>query len=94
MFNQRGLGSGSLLKLLKIGERGVVSRLGRVDDRIVQKLRAMGITLGTSITVEQQFPRFLVKVGCDRFAMSEELVRAIYVHVASNEIKPHGIRSK
>ncbi len=85
MFNQSFVVSGSSLKLLQIGERGVVSRLGGVDDRLLQALRAMGITPGTSITVEQRFPRFLVKVGGDRWALSEDLIHAVYVRVIDNQ---------
>lgn len=85
MFNQGFVVAGSSLKLLNIGERGVVSKLSNVDDRSVQKLRTMGIRLGTSITVEQRFPRFLVKVGCDRVALSEDILRTIYVRVIGSE---------
>jgi len=85
MFNQGFMVSGSSLKLLKIGERGIVSRFHKSDDRIAQKLKAMGITPGTSITLEQRFPRFLVKVGCNRLALSEEIIHAIYVRVDGNK---------
>jgi ferrous iron transport protein A len=94
MFNQSFVISGSSLKLLKIGEQGIVSNWGRVDDRTVQKLRAMGITPGTSITLEQRSPRFMVKVRCNRFALSEEIIRAIYVRVVGSETKHYGIRRK
>lgn len=92
MFNQSFGVSSSSLKLLKIGEQGIVSNWGRVDDRTSQKLRAMGITPGTSVTVEQRFPRFLVNVGGNRIALNEELIHAIYVRVVGRETKHCKIR--
>lgn len=84
MLNQRYASSSFSLKRLQIGERGVVSELGRVGDRSIQKLRSLGIHLGTSITVEQRFPRFLVSVSGDRVALSEDLIPAIFVRVVGN----------
>ncbi|WAL58432.1 ferrous iron transport protein A [Thermocoleostomius sinensis] len=81
MFNREFSISGSSLKLLKLGERGVVSRLNNVNDRITQKLSAMGIFPGVSISLEQRFPRFIIKVGCDRFALSQDLIQAIYIRI-------------
>jgi ferrous iron transport protein A len=81
MFDQRFTIAGSSLKLLSIGERGVITRLNSEDETILQKLRAMGITLGSSITLEQRFPRFIVRSGMHRFALTDPVVRAIYVRL-------------
>ncbi|WP_416669597.1 ferrous iron transport protein A [Egbenema bharatensis] len=81
MFNQGFVVSGSSLKLLRLGERGVVSGLSHVNDRTVRQLKSMGITPGTSIVLEQRFPRFVVKVGRERFALSHDLIQSIYVRV-------------
>jgi ferrous iron transport protein A len=94
MFNQGFVVSGSSLKLLKIGERGVVSGLGSVNDRTVRQLKTMGITPGTAITLEQRFPRFVVKIGGDRFALNQELIQAIYVRILDNQLQHSQIRSE
>jgi ferrous iron transport protein A len=81
MFNQGFVVSGSSLKLLRLGERGVVCGLSQSNDRTVRQLKAMGITSGTSIVLEQRFPRFVIKVGGDRFALNHDLIQSIYVRV-------------
>ncbi|MGG6296391.1 FeoA family protein [Leptolyngbya sp. AN02str] len=93
MFKQGFVVSGSSLRLLRVGERGVVAKFGKIDDRIIQKLNALGITPGISITLEQRSPRFMVKVGSGRIALSEEMIRAVYVKVSS-KIGSYGIRGK
>jgi Fe2+ transport system protein FeoA len=86
MFNQTFTVAGSSLRLLKPGERGVVTRLKATNDVTTQKLRAIGITPGTSITVEQRFPRFVVRIGGDRFTLSETVMNAVYVRVGSTRV--------
>jgi len=84
MLNQHYASSSFSLKRLQIGERGVVSELGRMGDRSIQKLRSLGIHLGTSITVEQRFPRFMVSIGSDRVVLSDDLIPAIFVRVVGH----------
>jgi ferrous iron transport protein A len=81
MFAKAFTVSGSSLQLLYPGEGGIVSKVRSSDDRIVQKLKAMGITPGTSITLEKRYPTFLVKAGQKRWVLEEQLTRAIYVRV-------------
>jgi ferrous iron transport protein A len=85
MFDRGFTVAGSSLKLLKPGERGVVSRLNDADDGIRQKLRSLGIMSGTTITLEQRFPRFIVQVGQDRFALDEKTIAAIYVRTTEGQ---------
>lgn len=86
MFNQTFTVAGSSLRLLKPGERGVVTRLKATNDLTTQKLRAIGITPGIAITVEQRFPRFVVRIGRDRFTLSETVMNAVYVRVDSTRV--------
>ncbi|MGI0485153.1 FeoA family protein [Pantanalinema rosaneae CENA516] len=86
MFNQTFTVAGSSLRLLKPGERGVVTRLNVMNDVAAQKLRAIGIAPGTSITVEQRFPRFVVRIGGNRFTLSETVINAVYVRVSSTQV--------
>ena len=73
--------SGSSLKLLNVGEHGVVARLTRADTPTVQALKKMGLIPGASITLEQRFPRFVIRTGTTRFALSEKMIQAIYVRI-------------
>ena len=84
MFQESFTVSGSSLKLLKLGERGIVTRLKGADDNVTQKLRQFGIAPGVSVILEQRFPRFMVKVGANRFALDDRTVAAIYVRTTGN----------
>jgi ferrous iron transport protein A len=86
MFKQGFTVSGSSLKLLKPGERGVVSRLRGVDDRLSRKLKDMGIQVGTTITLERRFPRFVIKVGCNRFAIDNRVMNAVYLRLNKEQV--------
>lgn len=73
--------TGSSLALLKIGGRGIVKFCNIKDEKILKELISMGITLGTSITVEQQFPCFVIKVAEKRLTLQKEIARRIYVRI-------------
>lgn len=81
MMSQGFTIAGSSLSLLKPGERGVVTRICGNDDLVTQKLRAMNVQIGTMITVEQRSPRFIVRIGADRVALSDPTRQAIYVRL-------------
>jgi hypothetical protein len=40
--------------------------------------------MGRSITVEQQFPRFIIRVGNESYALEEALVNSIYVRIVKH----------
>lgn len=79
MFNQSFTLSGSSVKLLKPGERGVVVKINTPDYTMQQKLKSIGVVPGAMITVEQSFPRRVIRVGQDRFALDDPTLNAIYV---------------
>ncbi len=81
MFTQKITTTLSPLKLLKSGERGIVTRLKDSDDIISQKLREMRIAPGSTVILEQRFPRYIIRVGSDRIALSDDLLCAIFVRV-------------
>jgi ferrous iron transport protein A len=68
-----------LLKLLKPGERGVIASLNTRSEKVLQKLKTMGLKPGRSLTLEQSFPRFIIRVGSDRFALDDLTRQAITV---------------
>lgn len=84
MFAQAFTVSGSSLQLLHPGEGGIVNKVRSNDDRVVQRLKAMGITPGTSITLEKRYPAFTIKAGQKSLILEEQLTRAIYVRVFDN----------
>lgn len=73
--------TGSSLTLLRTGERGIVKFYNSQDEIILEKLRLIGLTPGTSITLEQQFPFLIVKVGQNRLTLAQEIARVIYVRI-------------
>jgi ferrous iron transport protein A len=84
MFNQGFTVSGSSLKLMGIGERGIVAGFSHSNDAIKGKLRSLGLIPGTAITLEQRFPRFIVKAGFNRIALDEQMIRAVYVRLVDH----------
>ncbi|NJR49252.1 MAG: ferrous iron transport protein A [Leptolyngbyaceae cyanobacterium CSU_1_3] len=75
---------GSSLKLLRAGERGIVTRINTLQDATAQALRNMGFQPGQTITLEQQFPRFVVRVGSQCHALDEPSKNAIYVRIVDH----------
>ncbi|MBD2628040.1 FeoA family protein [Trichormus variabilis] len=72
---------GCSLELLKSGECGIVTVCKTQDEIIRKKLISMGIKTGNVITVEQQFPTFMIKCGTLSMTIDRETARAIYVRV-------------
>ncbi|MBS3025877.1 ferrous iron transport protein A [Dolichospermum sp. ST_con] len=72
---------GCSLELLKLGDCGIITACKSQDETIRKKLISMGIKTGTTITVEQQFPTFMIKCGGLSMTIDREIARAIYVRV-------------
>jgi Fe2+ transport system protein FeoA len=72
---------GTSLKLLRFGQRGIITGINTLQDTTVQKLRKMGLTRGQMITLEQRFPRFIVRVGNTSHALDDIAISAIYVRL-------------
>jgi len=73
--------TGCSLELLKVGERGIVTFCRSQDKIILEKLISMGVIPGTTITLEQYLPFFIIKVGNTNLVIAQESVRAIYVRI-------------
>ena len=84
MFTQGFTVAGSSLELLHPGERGVITSFINKDETLIKKLMAIGLIPGVSITLEQRFPSFVVKVGNTHLALDQEIARAIYVRLAES----------
>ncbi len=72
---------GCSLELLKPGDCGIVTVCKTQDEIIRKKLILMGIKTGNTITVEQQFPTFVIKCGNLSMTIDREIARAIYVRM-------------
>ncbi|MFN5593306.1 MAG: FeoA family protein [Aphanizomenon sp.] len=72
---------GCSLELLKSGEFGIVTFCQSQDETIRKKLISMGIKTGNTITVEQQFPTFIIKYCGLSMTINRQIARAIYVRV-------------
>ncbi len=81
MFSKGFTISGASLELLKAGETGIITLFKNPDATPIKKLYSMGITPGTSITLEQCSPTFVVKAGENRMTLDKATIRSIYVRI-------------
>lgn len=72
---------GCSLELLKPGERGIVAFCKIPNEKCRQKLIAMGISVGTSITVKEKFHTLQIEVNHIIFSIDKEIARVIYVRI-------------
>lgn len=70
------------LKVLRLGEQGVITRIHPLRDAAAQSLKKMGLTPGQRITLEQRFPRFVVRVGNNRYNLNDAMMNAIQVRIS------------
>ncbi|MEL7068665.1 MAG: ferrous iron transport protein A [Cyanobacteria bacterium J06581_3] len=73
--------SGASLKLLRVGERGVIARVKDANPTVAEEIRRLGLFPGTSITLKQRFPRFVVLTHKGPLALTQDMIQAIYVRV-------------
>ncbi len=72
------------LSSAKNGELGTVAALKTEDEAVIRKLMAMGVTPGISITLEQRFPSYIIKVGRTRAALDRETAQSIFVKMSGS----------
>ena len=70
------------LSSVKRGNGGTVAALQTEDEAILRKLMAMGVSPGISITLEQRFPSYIIKVGRTCVALDRETAQTIYLGLA------------
>lgn len=88
MFTQKLTVSGSSLKLLRPGEQGIVSRLSSSNEAITSKLKQLGIQPGSLISLEQRFPKFVVRIRGQQVVLNEPTVNAIFVRLTNSANRP------
>lgn len=75
---------GAALKLLRAGQRGVITCINTRQDITAQTLKNMGFKPGRTVTVEQRSPRFKVRVGNDLFALNDTAISVIQVQLVEH----------
>ncbi|MBD2505927.1 MULTISPECIES: FeoA family protein [unclassified Nostoc] len=78
--------TGCSLELLRTGERGIVTFCKSQDESILNELISIGVTPGATITLEQNFPSFLINIENTSLALDTESIQAIYVRIIDNLI--------
>ncbi|MFB2898602.1 FeoA family protein [Aerosakkonemataceae cyanobacterium BLCC-F50] len=81
MLNQGFTVCLSSLELLEPDEQGVVSSFRNLSETTLQRVIAMGIKLGSVVSLQQRYPTFIVKVGNISIALDKEIARAIVVRI-------------
>lgn len=76
--------TGCSLELLKPGERGIIIFCKTLDETSRKKLLSMGIISGSIITLEQQFPSLIIKMGNISLTIDRETAHTIYVRIIDN----------
>jgi len=69
------------LTLVKPGEKGKISYIQAEDKNKLQTIMAMGILPGMDISLLQNFPSYLFKVGNSQFAVDENIAKDVYVRL-------------
>lgn len=75
----------SSLMNLKVNKKGKVAYIHTKEPNKLQKLMAMGVLPGTSITLIQNFPSYVFQLGQSQFAIDKDLASAIYVRLTASK---------
>ncbi len=91
----------SPLTQLTQGQQGKVAYVYAPESGQLQKLMAMGILPGASVTLIQSFPSYVFRAGQTQFAVDKEIADAIYIRLVEQETtshadkeEPHGHRRR
>ena len=70
------------LKELKRGQQGRIAYIHMHNPQHLQKLMAMGVLPGVSLSVLETYPSFVFEAGYSQFAVDEEIAADIYVRLS------------
>ena len=74
----------SPLSGLSPGENGVIAYIHSDDQKILQKIIALGVLPGSRVSLIRNFPSFVFQVGNGQFAVDESIASKIFVRVVKN----------
>jgi DtxR family Mn-dependent transcriptional regulator len=83
----------SPLSQLREGQNGRVAYVAARERELLQKLTAMGVLPGVSLSALQTSPAFVFQAGQTQFAVDREIANAIYVRL-SDPSNPSGTRQE
>lgn len=69
----------NLLNNLKVNQKGKVRSIKTNDQGKLEKLLAMGVLPGLTVTLLQKFPSYIFKIGQSQFAIDRTLAENILV---------------
>ena len=78
---KKGIRLISPLSQLNVGESGKIAYIQAGDQSKLQKMMAMGVLPGMEISLLQNFPSYLFKVGNSQFAVDETIANEIFVRI-------------
>ncbi|MGB5592468.1 MAG: FeoA family protein [Crocosphaera sp.] len=67
------------LSTVKTGTSAKVTCLQTTDEAIIRRLMIMGVVPGISLTLEQRFPSYIIKLGRSRASLDHETAHIIYL---------------
>lgn len=70
---------GTVMTKLAVNQKGKVTHIDTMDRKKLQKIMAMGVLPGMSVTLIQKFPSYVFQVGQSQFAVDKELASCIFV---------------
>ena len=76
----------SSLNSLERNQKGKVAYIHTKDHKKLQKLMAMGVLPGMTISLIQKFPSYVFQIGESQFAIDEELAENIFVRITRQGI--------
>ncbi|OIO35386.1 MAG: hypothetical protein AUJ74_06490 [Candidatus Omnitrophica bacterium CG1_02_44_16] len=69
----------SSLDNLRVGQKGKVAYLHTHNHKRLQKIMAMGILPGMTVSLIQKFPSYVLQIGNSQFAIDRDIASAIHV---------------
>lgn len=72
---------------MKKGEKGSIAYLNTTNEKVLEKLLAIGILPNESIEILKTSPSWAVKIGMSQFAFDSEIASNIFVCLSDDEFK-------
>jgi ferrous iron transport protein A len=73
--------TGCSLELLNPGEQGIITFCKFFDETRRKEVMAMGVKVGTVITLKQKFPSLEIEVNNTTLSIDKEIASAIYLRI-------------
>ncbi len=81
MFTQKFTVRSSNLNLLQLQETGIIRSLKTTNQTLLNQFQQLGLSQGSTITLAQKYPQFIIQLGQTHLTLNAELAKAIYVRL-------------